>query len=65
MKLLLIVLLLTTGSCANFNISNFNMSESRCDNKVGIEKEQCVESYNNFVRHLEYKGFRGSGRDRY
>ncbi len=44
--------------------AGFTTSKHRCDNKVGLEKEACLESYNNYVRHMDYVHFRGGvGRD--
>jgi len=59
MKYLILFLLLT--SCANWTTS-----KHRCDNKVGIEKEACLESYDNYVRHRDYRHFRGgAGRNHF
>jgi len=54
MKYFIILLLL--ASC-----STITTSKHRCDNKVGVEKEMCLESYENYVRHLDYRRFRGGG----
>lgn len=53
-----LILLLLTG-CAGFTTS-----VHRCDYKVGLEKESCIESYRNYSRHINYREFRG-GRGRH
>lgn len=57
MKFLLLFLLLS--SCAEFTTSIH-----RCDNKVGPEKEACIEAYKNHDRHMRYMDFRGGRGDR-
>jgi hypothetical protein len=45
--------------------SGFTTSKHRCDNKIGLEKEACMESYKNYVRHIKYMDFRGGGNRNY
>lgn len=52
MKYLLILLLFI--SC-----STWTSSKHKCDVKFGTEKDDCLESYNNFVRNMDYRYFRG------
>lgn len=44
-----------------FLFSCSTQSIYQCDNKVGIEKESCVENYKNQNRHKEYHDFRAGG----
>lgn len=34
-------------------------SKMKCKKYVGIEKEQCLQSYQNYVNNLDYLSFRG------
>jgi len=54
MKKLLILLILS--SCSEITTSIY-----RCDNKVALEKDACIESYENYDRHQRYLNFRGHG----
>ena len=53
MKYLLLMILIV--SC-----TTFTTSKHRCDNKVGLDKEVCIEHYNNYVKHRDYMKFRGN-----
>lgn len=53
-----LIVLLLVGGCADISVSRY-----RCDNKVGVEKEQCLEAYDNYTRNLDYVNFRGGGND--
>lgn len=54
MKLLFLLLFL--AGCAEITTSKI-----RCDSFVAEEKNQCLESYENFIRHIDYREFRGGG----
>ena len=57
MKLLLLIyFILTIYSCGTVTTS-----KHRCDKLVGVEKEQCLKAYENFVRNKDYRSFRGGG----
>ena len=49
-----LILLLLLSSC-----SGFTPSKGRCHYKVGLEKVRCIAAYDNFLRSLDYREFRG------
>lgn len=57
MKLFLLLFVVFT-----FIVIGCTTSKTRCNNLVGIEKEQCLDAYYDYVRNRDYREFRGGGR---
>ena len=59
-----IVILATIGMLIILSLNSCGTtSKMRCEKYVGFEKEQCLQSYKNYVNQSDYLDVRGGGRE--